>query len=168
MRYVSTAVELIGTLITAYGLMVAYGRIRGLPERLRELWRRVARRPAHVTGEMGATMVAAQMSASAEVEHNYRLDETAPVQLQLAQLLVYIRDSRTFIDEATNNIGRLDDAIDAASTHADDVAAQALTDARAEIDDLGRRLDEVQAADLSVAVVGVLITALGIALSFCA
>jgi hypothetical protein len=57
--------------ITAYGLTVAYGRIKGLPERLGELWRRVAR-PTHVTGEMAATMVAAQMSASGEVDSNYR------------------------------------------------------------------------------------------------
>jgi hypothetical protein len=74
-----------------------------------------------------------------------RCGHESDVPLSLAQMLVYIRDLRTLIDSTRTDIARLDDAIESANAHADDVAAQALIDARAEIDAVGRQLDEVQA-----------------------
>ncbi|ATA28059.1 hypothetical protein MLM_1379 [Mycobacterium lepraemurium] len=63
-------------------------------------------------------------------------------------------------------IKRIDDAIEQAKQHADAVAAQALTDAKAEVKRLAAQLNEVQAVDLRIAALGAFIMADGYVLGY--
>ncbi len=158
-------VELVGTLVTAYGLLYAYGRAKGLREQLRDWWARIRREPRHATVHAPAAF-ASTGTLTADAYAKFQLGETLPIPEQLAQLENYVCELRGMFGLVNSNIARLDRAIEQSNAHADTVAAQALTDAKREIDRFGDRLDELQAVDLSVASIGVLITAVGVFLSF--
>ena len=157
-------VELVGTLVTAYGLLYAYGRAKGLREQLRDWWARIRREPRHATVHAPAAF-ASTGTLTADAYVKFQLDETLPIPEQLAQLENYVCELRGMFGPVNSNVARLDRAIEQANA-ADTVAGQALTDAKREIDRFGDRLDELQAVDLSVASIGVLITAVGVFLNF--
>ena len=96
----------------------------------------------------------------------FRLDATLPVPEQLALLENYVRELRGMFDPVNTKIAGLDRAIKQTKAHADTVAAQALAEAKAEIERFRDRLDELQAVDLRWAVRGVLITGVGVFLGF--
>jgi hypothetical protein len=171
MRYAATVVELLGTLVTAYGLAVAFGRTTGLlgrlRGRLRAFWLRITRQRHDIDIRphgIGSTLAGG--IPTVEVHHPFQLDENTSVQLQLRQLANCVRELRQMFPPIITRIAELDAAIEHTKVRADTAAARALAEAKAEIDRFGKQLDQLQAADLTIAVVGVLITAVGIVLSF--
>jgi hypothetical protein len=164
-KIAANTVELIGALVTAYGLLFAYGRARGLPNRIRAWW-------AKIRGERQRVVIApAPFGAGAEmgipdVHVGFHLDAELSTPEQLAQLESYVRELRTMFGPVNSDIARLDRAIDQTRDHADTAAAQALTDAKTEITRFGDRLDELQAVDLRIAALGVVISAVGILLGY--
>ena len=103
---------------------------------------------------------------TADAYVKFQLDETLPIPEQLRNWRITCANCGAMFGPVNSNVARLDRAIEQANAHADTVAGQALTDAKREIDRFGDRLDELQAVDLSVASIGVLITAVGVFLNF--
>jgi uncharacterized membrane protein YccC len=165
MHYLSTSVQLAGTLVTGYGLLYAYGRAKSLPARIREWWARIRRRPPRNVSIGAHLSVEAQLSA--EAHRPFTFDQNATTDEKLAQLETYVRKLRIMFDNPVKaEIARLDRAIDQAKEHANAAAEQSLTAAKVELQRFGDRLNELQAVDLSVAAAGAFIMAAGYVLSY--
>jgi hypothetical protein len=165
MHYLSTAVRLLGTLVTGYGLFYAYGRATRLPARLREWWDRVRHSPRNITIH-AAPMHISLVAGAPDVHIGFTLDADATTDEKLAQVQGYVRELRAMFGPINAAINRIDNAIEEARRHADTAAAQALTDARVELQRFRERLNELQAVDLRIAAVGAFIMAAGYALSY--
>jgi hypothetical protein len=164
-HYLSTSVQLLGTAVTGYGLLYAYGRAKGLPAQIRQWWARIRRKPRNIAIDAQPMKIRVEMGVP-DVYIEFKLDQDAEVGDQLAQLEDYVRELRKMFGQVSAAIARLDKAIERAKTHADDAAAEALADAKAELKRFGDRLDHLQATDLRLAAAGAFIMALGYALSF--
>ena len=103
-----------------------------------------------------------------DVVAQFGLDRTTSTDDQLTQLEAYVRELRRIIGPLPGQIQQLGTDIESARQYSDTTADRALTEARAEIERFGDRHDDVQAIDLRVAIAGVLITAVGVALSLVA
>jgi len=165
MHYLSTTVQLVGTLLTGSGLFYAYARATRLPARLCEWWARVRHKPRNITIDAAPVLINVGM-LGADVHVAFKLDENATVDEKFAQLEGYVRELRGMFRSVNSAIERLDKAIDQAKEHADTAAAQALTDAKVKLQRFGNRLDELQAVDLRVAAAGAFVMAAGYVLSY--
>lgn len=164
-HYVSTTVQLVGTLVTGYGLFYAYGRATGLAARLREWWANVRHKPRNIIIDAAPLLISVSLSA-ADVHVGFKLDENATIDEKFAHLEGYVRELRGMFGSVNAAIERLDKAIEQAKKHADTAAAQALTDAKVELQGFSDRINKLQAVDLSIAAVGAFIMAGGYALSY--
>jgi hypothetical protein len=165
-HYVSTTVELVGTLVTGYGLLYAYGRATRLPTRLREWWNhRVRRKPRNTILSPASALISLGTFAP-DVFIEFKLDENATADAKFAQLERHVRELRAMFGLANAAIQRLDKAIEQAKKHAETVAAQALDDAKVELRRFDEQLKELQAVDLRIAAAGAFIMAAGYVLSY--
>lgn len=164
MHWLSGTVQLVGTIVTGVGLLYAYGRATGLAGRLRGWWRRLLHKPINVT--INAPIMGVEVSMSADAHIPFTLDENATTDEKFAQIQKHVRELRAMFAPINTAINRIDKAIDEAKKHADTAAAQALTEAKAEVERFGARLNEVQAVDLRVAAVGAFVMAVGYVLSY--
>lgn len=106
------------------------------------------------------------VSMAGDVHIAFTLDENATTDEKFAQIQGYVREPRAMFGPINAAIKRIDDAIEQAKQHADAVAAQALTDAKAEVKRLAAQLNEVQAVDLRIAALGAFIMADGYVLGY--
>ncbi|WP_236723391.1 hypothetical protein, partial [Mycobacterium avium] len=150
--------------VTGVGLLYAYGRATGVAARLRGWWRRLLHKS--INASIDASLMGAGVSMSGDVHIAFTLDENATTDEKFAQIQSYVRELRAMFGPINAAINRIDKAIEEAKKHADTVAAQALTDAKAEVQRLGARLNEVQAVDLRIAAAGAFIMAAGYLLSY--
>lgn len=164
MHWLSTTVQLLGTIVTCYGLFYAYGRARRLPARLREWWDHVRHGPHNATVATATMGVRASMSADAHIA--FTLDENATADEKFAQVQKYLQELRALFGPINAAINRIDKEIKQAKEHADTVAAQALTDAKAELQRFDARLNQVQSVDLRIAAGGAFVMAVGYVLSY--
>lgn len=164
-RWLSTTVELVGTLVTGFGLIYAYGRATRLPSRLRELWDRLRHGPRIVSGG-AAVNIGVGTLASADVHKRFTLDSNASDDEKFAAIEAYLREIRLMFAPINGAIERLDRAVKEAKEHANIVAAQALTDAKAEIERFDKELRQLQSVDLRYAAFGAFIMAVGYMLSY--
>ena len=165
MHWLSTTVQLVGTLVTAYGLFYAYGRATRMPARLRQWWDRVRhkRRDAHV---QVPAMLSSTGTLDADVRTDFKLGENATTDEKLAQLETNVRQLRAMFTPINFAIERLDKAIQKAKEYANTAADEALAKAKTELQQFRDELKALQAVDLSIAGSGALIMALGYALSY--
>ncbi|OBH12087.1 hypothetical protein A5695_17820 [Mycobacterium sp. E1747] len=103
---------------------------------------------------------------SGDVHIAFTLDENATTDEKLAQVQGYLRELRAMFGPINAAINRIDKAIEEAKKHANTVAAQALADAKAEVQRFGARLNELQAVDLRYAAGGAFVMGVGYALSY--
>ena len=73
-HWLSATVELVGTLLTGFGLLYAYGRATRLPARLRELWERIRHGPRNITISAAPLLISVGM-LGADVHVAFKLDE---------------------------------------------------------------------------------------------
>jgi hypothetical protein len=97
------------------------------------------------------------------------LDTTKPVDDQLAQLATYVRELRALFSPIGQQIVHLDRDIADVRQHAETEAAQALTDAKSHADkrlkDIDAEQTRAEVLDLRIAIVGLGITVVGLALA---
>jgi len=165
MHWLSTTIQLVGTVVTGYGLLYAYGRAKRLPARLIAWFRRILHRPRNIVIGALPTIIKVD-TGTADVNIEFKLDENATTEQQFAQLQTYVRELRGMFVPINAAIDRLDKAVEQAREHADTVAAQALTDAKTELQRFRDELNEIQAVDLRIAAVGAFIMAAGYLLSY--
>jgi hypothetical protein len=165
-RWLSTTVELVGTLVTGFGLFYAYGRAVRLPGQVRELWNRIRHGPRVITGGVAVTLGSPGMLATGDVHTPFTMDENWPDDLKFAAIQAYVRELRIMFGPLNAAVERLDNAIEQAKEHADTVAAQALTDAEVELKRFDAELKQLQSVDLRWAAIGAFIMAVGYVLSY--
>jgi len=107
---------------------------------------------------------AGMLSADAFIA--FQLDENATPEEKFAQLEKYVRELRGMFGPVNSAIARLDKAIQAAREHADATAAQALLEAKAELERFDQELKQLRAVDLHWAAAGAFVMAVGYALSY--
>jgi len=96
-----------------------------------------------------------------------RLDRSLPVEEQLAQVERYINETLAQEFKSVGVImGRVRDELQQAKAESEKAIADAEAKAQKAIDDLTKRLDATQALDLSWAIGGLFITAVGVFLSY--
>lgn len=168
-KWWATSTQLLGTLITGFGLLYAWLRATRFWDRV---WPQIQRVLAWLFGPTHAVVHAPAMLSSAakldaDVFVGLRLNRGRPVAEQLEQIEAYIntRLPQQFTD-FSNRIRELKRALEDARSESQEAVAQAAADARAAIDKLTARLDTTQALDLTWAIVGLFITAGGIILSY--
>jgi hypothetical protein len=167
-RYVATAIELIGTVITAFGLFNAQSRVTsgiGLGTRLNRLLRR-GKHP--VTVSPGAANLRVNVATTAEGEIDFRLRDDLTPDEKFAELADEARSLRNAIRSAKNEITQLQLKVREASTKASEEAQNALDEARRYVETVRKQDDTAQKLDLTVAIWGVAITAIGVFVSFVA
>ena len=164
-HWLSTTVELAGTLLTGGGLLWAYKNSTLLPHRLRELWHRLRHGGRNITVH-AAPMLSGAGMLSADAFIAFQLDENATPEEKFAQLEKYVRELRGMFGPVNSAIARLDKAIQAAREHADATAAQALLEAKAELERFDQELKPLRAVDLHWAAAGAFVMAVGYALSY--
>lgn len=114
-KLVGDVVELVGTLVTAYGLFYAWQRLTGRIARWREqLARTGAEVKARLTGKRDATVnataataVTAALSATARAE--YPINTTGSVENQVARLIEITNALRADIDNVQGQIADVRD-----------------------------------------------------------
>jgi hypothetical protein len=112
-RWLSTTVELVGTLVTSFGLFYAYGRATGLPARLRELWNRIRHGPRNITVDAAPMAISVGMG-TADVVIAFTLDDKATDDEKFAAIQAYVRELRAMFGPVNAEIARLDKAGSAA------------------------------------------------------
>jgi hypothetical protein len=165
MHWLSTTVQLVGTLAAGYGLFYAYGRATRLPLRLREWWDRVRHKPRNVTIDVGPMLITVGM-LGADAHVGFKLDQDATTDEKFAELERYVQELRVMFGPINAAIERINRAIEDAKNHAETAAAQALTDAKVELQRLRDELNQLQAVDLRIAAFGAFIMAAGYVLSY--
>jgi hypothetical protein len=178
----STTLQVVGSLVTAIGLAGAYVRSRyGLTpsayvhqqvvrgnDWAKGVWRRLLRKRRDINIDVGPMVITVNMGRpTIEVRTPpLKLDVTASVEQQLAQLAAYVNRINEKLPDFDRRIDKL--TIDAESMKAEiaNVEPQILAHIQAEIDALNKRLDIKQVVDLRWAILGVLITTVGVLLSY--
>lgn len=159
--------QVVGALVTAYGLVAAYGRARAWAPRLsdwgrglranfrRWLHRRqdhiISPAPAEFRFEMGTP----------DVRIDFAPDASLSVGERLARLEAYVKNLPNQFTSVNQHLVKLGRDIDASREAAEATAQSAIADIRTQIAGLRGELDDHQAADLRVAAAGVLISAIG-------
>jgi hypothetical protein len=169
-KWWANTVQLLGTLVTGFGLLYAWARAtrfwgRTWPRIKRwwaQLWGRPVNqvvRPAGFTGGL--------VGLEAEVMVGLGLDRSLPLQEQLLQVERYI--NTRLPQELTGLSRRIREVrreLQDADSRSQQAVAQAKAQAQAGLKELAARLDSTQALDLSWAIVGLFITAMGVFLSY--
>jgi hypothetical protein len=165
MHSLSTTVQLIGTVVTAFGLFYAYGRATRLPARLREWWERVRHKPRNITIAPASALISVGLLAP-DVYTGFKLGENATTDEKFARLESYVQDLRAMFGPPNAAIIRLGKAIEEVKKHADSAVAQALAEAKAALKQFDDELKALHAVDLRIAGGGAVIMAVGYALSY--
>ncbi|WP_280491713.1 hypothetical protein [Nocardia asiatica] len=162
MKTVADVVELAGTLITAAGLFYAWhkasGRLRRIVRAFND-WkadlRRVLRGPRQETVQAQVTEVIAVADAAAVVERGPAVDTSKPIPEQIQSLGEQIRAARRDLRNTNASVEKLRDAPKLSREDLDNAIADALSDFKLELDVLATK-------DLTVALIGIGTTAVGI------
>ncbi len=158
-------VQLGGTIVTAVGLAIAYGRAKKIPDQIRAWWHRIRNRGRHTHEIQVPGIPSSGGVGTPYVYSEFQLDHGKEVPDQLIQLEVYVRELRSLFVSVNDSLKQLGEDIERVDGNSESRAAQVLSEAKAEIRQFGDRLDELQAVDLKVAIGGVVITAIGIAIA---
>jgi hypothetical protein len=110
MHWLSTTVQLIGTVVTAFGLFYSYGRATRLPARLREWWERVRRKPRNITIAPPPALIRVELLAP-DVYTGFKLGEDATTDEKFAQLESYVQELCAMFGPTNAAIVRLGKAI---------------------------------------------------------
>ncbi|MEU6184540.1 hypothetical protein [Nocardia sp. NPDC047038] len=161
-KTVGDVVELIGTLITAAGLFYAWHKASGRLSRIVRAFndwqadlRRVLRGRRQETVQAQGTDVIAVADAAAVVEPGPAVDTSKSVPEQIQSLGEQIRAARIDLRNTNARVDGLRDAPKLGRDDVDNAVADALSDFKLE-------LDVLATADLTVALIGIGTTAVGI------
>ncbi len=165
----STTVQLVGTLLTFSGLLYAWERSRRFWSH--RVWPRIRRlivKPFTQTILVGGpARSTAKAYAPYVLRGMARIQPTDSVEEQLRKINEYIEtDLPQWLDAAFDQIKTVSRDLRQARTESKTAALEAEDRARRAIRDLERRLDSTQATDLRVAIVGLLITAIGVFIGY--
>ncbi|TDO16943.1 hypothetical protein EV580_0107 [Mycobacterium sp. BK086] len=159
--------QLAGAMVTAFGLLAAYGRVRAWKERLTE-WGRRHRARLRSWLHKGQDQVVTPTSAQAQsvmgtpdVRVDSAPDASLTVTERLARLEAYVQTLPQQFSSVNQRLVTLGRDIDASREAAKAAFESAVAGVSAQITDLRYELDDHQAVDLRVAGVGVLISAAG-------
>lgn len=169
----ATTVQLIGTLLTFGGLLYAWERARRFWTPLWKLriWpqiRRLIVKPFHQTMLIsGPARSTAKAHAPYVLRGMARIKPTDSVEEQLRKIQEYIEtDLPQWFDAAFDQISMVSSNLRQAKTESRTAVLEAETKARKAIRDLEKRLDSAQSLDLSVAIVGLFVTAIGVFMGY--
>lgn len=169
-KWWSTTMQLVGTLVTGFGLLYAWARAtrfwsRTWP-RIERLLARLFEWPQHqVVRPGGAAMGLFGWEPSVFV--GLGLDRTLTVEDQLTQIERYINTNLAQEFKSVSvSLGRLRRELEQAKAQSEQAIAEAEAKAQKAIRDLESRLDATQALDLSWAIGGLFVTAAGTFLSY--
>lgn len=162
----STTVQFVGTVVTGGGLFYAWNRASRFWDRtwpsIKRQWGRLWGRSTGGGGLQATATTVGTGTTHADVFVGLNLDRALPVEQQLQQVQEYIN---TRLPEQTIELSRrileVQRALSEARTESAAAVERATADARTAIDELERRLDATQALDLTWAIVGLAITAVG-------
>jgi hypothetical protein len=167
----ANTVQLVGTLVTGFGLLYAWARAtefwgHNWPH-VKRLWGQLWGKPVHHhVYATDALAILAGFEADAWVGLG-QLDRSSPVEEQLAQIERYINTQLPQqVQGLSQRIGDVRRELEEAQSRSEEAVKQARVDAQDAIDKLAARLDATQALDLTWAIVGLFITAGGILLSY--
>ncbi|MFT8180665.1 hypothetical protein ACLXNF_24080 [Mycobacteroides chelonae] len=162
---VANGIQLVGTIITAWGLAIAYGRAKKIPDQIRAWWHRKRSHPGRGheifvpgidrTGGVGIP----------DTLGGFQLDRDKEVPDQLIQLEAYAHRLASSLRSIHLTVVQHGEDIEKVEKNSESRVRQALSEAKAEIKQFGDHLDELQAVDLKVAILGVAITVIGIGLA---
>ncbi|WP_030515517.1 hypothetical protein [Nocardia sp. NRRL WC-3656] len=165
-------VELVGTLITMYGLWFAWNRnsnrrlrrfIRGAMEStsnyLRHVFARITGRGRHITIQAATDVAAVTDTATVRVRSG--IDPGRPLAVQIQMLAGWATTISNDLQDIRQTIAGLAESLERRAAEAESTAQQALSELRA-----SARLDA--ATDLSIALFGIATTAVGIMLGMVA
>ncbi|MEV0541923.1 hypothetical protein [Nocardia salmonicida] len=171
MDNIARAIELIGSAITTCGLAYAYTRATGSLEvwvaRFGRIWRRITRQSQSATVHVTAAAAGAG-ALSVDAYAVFQLDPDMPVQDQLNAIAEFCRESQAQSSQIRQRFAAHDRDIASAREHAEQLAGQARDGAAKDLQTFSSALDDRSALDLRVAISGVAITTVGIALGFLA
>lgn len=164
----SITVQLVGTLLTFGGLLYAWERARRFWSR--SIWPRIQRllvKPFPQAIRVEGNSSKAAFGDMHVLRGMAPLDRTLPVEEQLRRVEEYIKtDLPQWFNAVFDNIGKVSRELQAAKTDSHTATLAAEAKARKAIRDLEKRLDSTQALDLSVAIVGLFVTAIGVFLGY--
>jgi hypothetical protein len=176
------SVQLVGTIVAAMGLANAYTNVRygrGLRRQIVFLgkgfgaqvawWWRLwfGRGSGDVLIAPGTAVLGfGGGKGTAVVTDRFVFDPALPSDQQFAAMAVHLNKLDDRSNDAAVGLDRLGGRIDAVAADAVTAASQALANARAEIAELSGLLARAQALDLRWAIVGLVIGAVGLALSY--
>ncbi len=164
----ATIVQLIGAIVTAIGLALAWLRAKyrtnfvGLLKLLREWIRRLICGP----GSVDVTTESAAMTMTggfAVVYKNYYINKNLTTKENLQKLADLVNE---YIPKVEKDLTALRIEITQVRAHASNLAAETLQHLQDQIAELRRDIDAKQVLDLRWAIVGLVIAAIGIALSY--
>jgi hypothetical protein len=181
LKWWSTTLQLVGAVVAFLGFSGAYVRAEcGLTlrawvwqqllrfaRRVKLLWDRLRHKPIIIRVQAGA---GATMGAGTPLVATYPsplvLDQTLPLEQQVAQLADYANKLQQAVPKLKQEIHRLDGRIDEAQAGASELAEKLLAHLRDAIDQLSKRLNEAQVLDLRWAIFGLAITVVGTLMSY--
>lgn len=166
----ANTVQLVGTVVTGFGLLYAYMRATRFwsvhRPRITRFWARLWRKPI---GQRVEAIDHAFATDSLEIElfRGLELDRTLPMDEQLLQVQRYIntRLPQEFA-ALSDRIRQVRSELETANSRSQQAVDQARAEAQAAIDEMAARLDTTQSLDLTWAIVGLFITAGGILLNY--
>ncbi|KAA0078801.1 hypothetical protein CIW52_29950 [Mycolicibacterium sp. P9-64] len=178
----ANTLQVIGSAVTAAGLFGAYVRSKhqeSLPEYARwrwtqfsawvnERWARLLRRPRNVTVHAGAATAGVYGWAPTVVIGHapFTLDKTKSFEERLAQVAERVNQLTAKQPVIDRRIHALERDVTRIMSDLSAVRSEALAHIQSQINDLDKRLNMTQVLDLRWAIIGLLITVLGIALSY--
>jgi len=170
-KWWATSMQLVGTLVTGFGLLYAWVRATGVWSRH---WPRIKMWLAWwLFGKpFDQSLYPAGIDATLKGGRPYPwvrlgLDRTKPIKHQLEHIVQYINtELRRALKGIDTEIGRLRDQLEEMRIDSEVAEQQFRAHMQAQIDELAARLDRTQILDLSWAIGGLFITAIGIFLSY--
>jgi hypothetical protein len=169
-KWWANTVQLIGALVTGFGLLYAWARAtrfwgRSWP-RIRGAWNRLWGRPVQANVYANATS-AILIGGEADVWLGLGKLDGLPVEEQLARIDRYINTQLPpQVIGLSQRIRDVRRELKEAQSRSEEAVKQARADAQHAINQLAARLDATQALDLTWAIVGLFITAGGLVLAY--
>jgi hypothetical protein len=171
-KYTSITTQLVGSLLTLFGLLFAYLRASHRGDTVREQLRALGLR---LIGRREIEVHSAQASGTMNIR-GYAYGEVdlqdwpeLPVQEQIDKMADYIRNHvMGNFRQVFDRLEKLKSDVEQAHTAAADKSAEAYNKAKAELDQLRRELEQRQVLDLRWAIFGIYIATIGVALSYLA
>jgi hypothetical protein len=172
----ATIVQFVGAVVTFGGLGAAYMRarygltVKALAQRawafIRRQWAKLLRRPQDQIIKPGGAHSTVQFGTAAVGQVGFNLDTSLTVQEQLERLAQFVNHRSREAAQMESMIVALRQEVTKAHQHASDLASKTFAHIETQIQQLTDRLDKTQVLDLRWAIVGLAISAFGIALSY--